>query len=158
MVLVYMYTPHLTVKVYVHKLHSRVLFLCAYSLSLSHLLNHSHTHTHTHTHTEQKGKPFGSHWVVTPTQWLALGHLCATLVLWVSAGKSSWGRTSNPQEVYHDSQVVTQSPTWILNYCARHGQLGWTVGTHTYTQSETHTSLGSTSTRMSNFISNGGTG
>ena len=52
----------------------------------------------------------------------ALGHLCATWVLEVSTGKSSWGRTSNPQEA-------------VL--C-----LGEGVGTHTHTHTRyTHITI-----------------
>ena len=82
---------------------------------------HVHLLTHT-THTQQSLQlPLGGH----TAQWPALGHLCATQVLWVSAGMSSWGRTSNPRETVPcltGEGVGTQSPTWTFNCYMRHGQ------------------------------------
>ena len=65
-------------------------------LAMTH--THAYTHACAHIHT-QKAKP----WAAVQAQSylpseLALGHLCATQVLGVSADKSSWDRTSNPQE------------------------------------------------------------
>ena len=52
-----------------------------------------------------------------------------------SAGKSSWGRISNTQEVVPClTGVGTQSPTWTFTHCVRHGQLAFASPTNANTQ------------------------
>ena len=66
-------------------------------------------------HVKAKTKPSAS--VLALPSESALGHLCATQVLGVSAGKFSWGRTGNPQEVVPcptGEGAGTQSPTWTF--------------------------------------------
>ena len=96
-------------------------------------ITHVHTctlarmYTHAHTHAKAKQKqslqlPLYGH----ASQWSALGHLCATQVLGVSAGMPSWGGTSNLQEAVPcltDEGVGIRSPTWTFNSYMRHGQL-----------------------------------
>ena len=67
---------------------------------------HTHTHTHTHIHTQAKQslrQPYETQ--LLPPSEPALGCLCTTQALEPCAGKSSWGRASNPQTCRRTVQV-----------------------------------------------------
>ena len=103
-------TPHM----YTTQAKSKLLTTYRHTHTDTHTDTHTqtHTHTHRHTHTTQfvytKAKP----WEVMPTQWLYQ-------VLWVGTGKSSWERTSSPQEAVHVSQVRVSAPEVPLTYYAQ---------------------------------------
>ena len=82
------------------------------------------THTCTHAHKKAKPSAVVLAWSRLPSG-PAVGYLCATTqVLWFSVGKSSWGRTSNPQETVlclTGEGMGKRSPILIFTYYVRHG-------------------------------------
>ena len=66
------------------------------------------TCTNAHIH---NAKPFGCRCAVMPSQWLALGSLCATRVLWVITGLILMGYwLVTCRRLYHVSQVRIWAP------------------------------------------------
>ena len=58
----------------------------------------------------------------------ALGHMCATHVLWVSTSKSSWGRTGHLQEAVPcltGANVGTYSLVWNFTHSVKYRQLAF---------------------------------
>ena len=83
------------------------------------------THTRTCAHTQSLQQPCETQ--LLPHSEPALGCLCTTQALKPCAGKSSWGRASNPQEDHPsltDRGHRTKSSTTILHCRTRKGQLG----------------------------------
>ena len=65
-----------------------------------------HRHA-THKKAKAKSKVF---WLLLNSHTYPLGHLSATQVLWISAGKSSWAGLVTRRKLYHASQIRVWAP------------------------------------------------